>query len=157
MMPDEKKRAMELRRRARRRRNLNCRRVTVLLTDEDVAAGQFTELTGAPKPFDRQGGIILLSDPDDPKTKIGKYRFLITFLDNQFGCIANGAYTFDNSGDEITFTASCAQLPFFTITGGQGKYSGAEGYVEFMISVERGNNHEIEICSFKRKNMRKQW
>jgi hypothetical protein len=112
MMP-ELTEAMELRRNAGQTGGLDCQKVTVLLTAADVQAGQFTELTGIPKPFDRQGGVIQLSDPDDASSKIGNYSFLITFLDNSFGCIANGAYTFDN-GDQVTFTAACSGLPFFS-------------------------------------------
>jgi len=80
---------------------------------------------------------------------IGDYAYLITFLNDSFGCVANGAYTF-TTGDQITFTASCSGLPYFSITGGRGKYSGAEGFVEFQIPTDdgSGNFHEINICSF---------
>lgn len=124
-----------------------CSTKTVLLKNDDIAAGQFSELTGPPKPFERQGGVIALSDPDDSSKKIGDYSNLITFLDNSFGCIATGAYTFD-TGDQVTFTASCSQLPFFTITGGQGEFKGAEGFVQFMIEDPEGFTHDITICSF---------
>ena len=87
--------------------------VTVLLTNADVAAGQSSELVGVPKAFDRQGGVIQLSDPNDNSTKLGDYSFLITFLDNAFGCMSVGAYTFA-SGSQVTFTASCSGLPFFS-------------------------------------------
>jgi len=128
-----------------------------LLTNANVEAGQSSELTGPPRAFDRQGGTILLLDPNgdaDTDTVIGDYSYLITFLNGIGGCIATGAYTFvsaddgGNTTDQVTFTASCSGIPFLSITGGQGKYSGAEGFVEFMIPVEDGYIHEINICSF---------
>jgi len=142
---------IELRRQAGQSSKLDCEHVKVLLTDANVAAGQSSETqpNELPKAFDRQGGVILLSDPNDADTIIGDYSYLITFLNNSFGCIANGAYTFLTGGDEVTFTASCSGLPFFTITGDRGKYSGAKGFVEFMIPVTDGFTHEINICSFR--------
>ena len=123
--------------------------ITVLLTNADVAASYNSEAVEgfAPKAFDRQAGVVQLSDPNDNSTKLGDYSFLITFLDNAFGCLSVGAYTFVN-GSQITFTASCSGLPFFSITGGQGDYSGAAGYVEFRIPTAdgTGNLHKIHVC-----------
>ena len=139
---------MELRRQANQSSELDCEQVVVLLTNANVDAGQTRESTDPPKTFDRIGGTILLEDPNDADTIIGDYSYLITFLNNSFGCIANGAYTFLGGGDQVTFTASCGALPFFSITGGRGKYSGAEGFVEFMIPEGDGFIHKINICSF---------
>jgi hypothetical protein len=142
---------IELRRQAKRSSKLDCEQVKILLTNANVDAGQSSEVSagGLPKAFDRQGGVIALSDPNDVETVIGDYTYLITFLDDFFGCVANGAYTF-TTGDQITFTASCSGLPYFSITGGRGKYSGAEGFVEFQIPTDdgTGNFHEINICSY---------
>jgi len=117
-----------------------------------VDAGQSSAVPadGLPKAFDRQGGVVAFSDPNDAETVLGDYTYLITFLDDFFGCVANGAYTF-TTGDQITFTASCSGLPYFSITGGRGKYSGAEGFVEFRIPTDddSGHFHEINICSFR--------
>jgi len=143
---------IELRRQANQNYKLDCEQVKVLLTKANVDANQFSELTGPPKAFDRQGGVIPLLDPNDTNTTIGDYTYLITFLNGIGGCLANGAYTFLSGGDQVTFTASCSGLPFFSITGGRGKYSGAEGFVEFMIPVEDGFIHEINICSFSDSN-----
>ena len=129
----------------------------VLLTDEDITAGSTSSYTGpVPKFGDQQGGVIQLSDPDDNTTKVGDYSFLITFLDDAIGCVATGAYTFPN-GDQVTFAASCSGLvgPLgdFSITGGKGKFSGAGGYVDYMIDaidsegVQYGFTHDIHVCS----------
>ena len=145
---------IELRRQAKQSSKLDCEQVKVLFLDANVEAAQYSTQVegGVPKAFDSQGGVIPVSDPNDADTIIGDYSYLITFLNDAFGCIANGAYTFkDTDGDDqITFTASCSGLPFFTITGGRGKYSGAEGFVEFMIETDdkSGYLHEINICSF---------
>ena len=139
---------MELLRQANQSSELDCEQVVVLLTNANVDAGQTRESTDPPKTFDRIGGTILLEDPNDADTIIGDYSYLITFLNNSFGCIANGAYTFSEGVDQVTFTASCSGLPFFSITGGRGKYSGAEGFVEFMIPEGDGFIHKINICSF---------
>jgi hypothetical protein len=61
-------------------------------------------------------------------------------------CVAIGGYTFYYSQDEITFTATCKSLPFFTITGGKGKYMDAVGFIQFMIEVDDGFIHEINLC-----------
>jgi len=153
---------IELRRQAKQSSNLDCEQVRVLLTTANVAAGQSSELTGAPKFGDRQGGSIVLLEPGLNNTMtdtiVGDYSYFITFLNGNvgnYGCLATGAYTFvsPDSGnktffDQVTFTASCSGLPFFSITGGRGKYSGAEGFVEFRIPVADGFIHEINICSF---------
>lgn len=122
--------------------NRNCRVLRVLLTDKDLKAERFDEgvLPGA-----RQGGTVTLSDPEDPSRKIGDYTFLITFLPDS-NCVAIGGYTFYDSQDEITFTATCKSLPFFTITGGKGKYMDAVGFIQFMIEVDDGFIHEINLC-----------
>lgn len=148
---------IELRRQAGQSSKLDCEQVKVLLTHANVAANKDESETPdktAIKAFDRQGGVVPLSDPNDAKTIIGDYSFLVTFLNSSFGCLSNGAYTF-LTGDQITFTASCSGLPFFSITGGRGKYSGAEGFVEFLIPVEDGSLHEINICSFSDSNNEK--
>ena len=128
---------IELRRQAKGSSKLDCEQVKILLTNASVDAGQSSEVPadGPPKAFDRQGGVVAFFDPNDAETMIGDYTYLITFLNNSFGCVANGAYTF-TTGDQITFTASCSGLPYFSITGDRGKYSGS------------GNFHEIYICSF---------
>lgn len=142
---------IELRRQAKGSSKLDCEKVKILLTNASVDAGQSSEVPagGIPKAFDRQGGVVAFSDPNDAENVLGDYTYLITYLDDFFGCVANGAYTF-TTGHQITFTASCSGLPYFSITGGRGKYSGAEGFVEFMIPTDdgSGNFHEINICSF---------
>lgn len=142
-----------VRRQAKGSSKLDCEQVKILLTNERVDAGQSSEVraNGRPKAFDRQGGVIAFSDPNDADIVLGDYTYLITFLDDSFGCVANGAYTWFTTGDQITFTASCSGLPYFTITGGRGKYSGAEGFVEFRIPTDddSGKFHEINICSFR--------
>jgi len=148
---------MELRRQANQFSELDCEQVVVLFTRANIEAGQTSEVTGPPKTFDRIGGTILLEDPKgDDNTTIADYSYLITFLDGIGGCIANGAYTFTGGGDQVTFTASCSGLPFFSITGGRGKYSGAEGFVEFMIPLGDGFIHKINICSFSNSD-KKGW
>ena len=123
--------------------------LTVFLDQSLVDANQYSEVQGGvPQVFDRQGGVIPIgdADADDPAVIVGDYSYLITFTTPAFGCVANGAYTLDDGKDQITFTASCSGLPFFTVTGGRGKYEGADGFVQFMIPVEGGNNHEIYLC-----------
>jgi hypothetical protein len=129
----------------------HCKKVLTVFLDQGlVDANQFTEvITGnPPRVFDRQGGVVPIGDADaeDPTAIVGDYSYLITFTSPAFGCLANGAYTFHTGADQITFAASCSGLPFFTITGGRGKYEGAEGFVQFMIPVEGGNNHELYLC-----------
>jgi len=80
--------------------------------------------------------VIPFSDPNDLEaTTNGDYSFLITFLDASFGCMATGVYTWI-SGDQVVFTASCSGLPFFSVTGGRGRFADKTGFVEFMIEVE---------------------
>jgi len=100
----------------------------------------------------KQGGKILLSDPDDESKKIGEYTVLTTFLGPlntttfEIDCYGWGAYQF-GTGQQIAFVSPCAGLPYFTVTGGQGEFFGAKGYVEFMIPDPHGSIHEIHICS----------
>ena len=129
--------------------NPSCKITRVLLTSEDLVGKIYA--TGPPGPNVLQGGRITLSDPDDPTVKIGTYEFGIHFLTElgpnfDIGCITTGAYTF-GQGEMVSFTAPCANSPFFSINGGTGKFQGAEGFVEFMIRVENGFIHEIYVCN----------
>jgi hypothetical protein len=111
------------------------------------------------EPGSSNGGQIALSDPSDPSVKVGDYSFFTQFFSTDpvrryFPCVGTGAYTFGDAiegtpRDQVTFTASCSNSPFFTITGGTGKYLGASGYVEFMIPVEAGFRHDIYLCKPK--------
>jgi hypothetical protein len=124
----------------------------VLLTREDVLANQF--LDGPIGTGTRETGSIPLRNPDNSTEVIGDYSYMVTFtteFDNvtsQIGCVGFGAYTF-GLGQQITFTASCAGLPFFSITGGQGRFTGAAGFSEFLIPVEEGSLHRISLCEAK--------
>ena len=143
---------IELRHQTNQSSKLDCKHVKVLLTDANIATGQFSETLlgyGEPiKAFDHQARMINFVDANDAETIIGNYSNLITFLDSSFGCIPNKVYTFLTGGNQVTFTASCSGLPFFTITGGRGKYFGAEGVFEVMIPTEGTFTHTINICSF---------
>jgi hypothetical protein len=124
----------------------------VLLTSADVTANQFAD--GLPAAGIRQGGTIPIRNPTNPTEVIGDYSFLITFTSafnpttRTIGCIATGAYTFA-LGEQITWTASCSGLPFFSITGGQGSFTDAAGFVEFMIPAPTGFVHKINLCKGK--------
>lgn len=67
-------------------------------------------------------------------------------------CMGGGAYTFGTPAypfrllDSITWQASCANFPYYTITGGQGSYLGVTGYVEAFIPTESGYRHDIYTC-----------
>lgn len=158
--PMDKDRLVEIDQRRRRmatnHQSSNCKKFAVLLTSDNISSGDGTTAKNPALPvaFDRNGGVIALSDPNDPTTIIGDYSYLLTFLNDSFGCLANGAYTLSGT-DQVTFTASCSGLPFFTITGGRGKYAGAEGFVEFMIPVEDGFLHEINICNSRVRTSKK--
>ena len=95
---------IELRRQAKGSSKLDCEQVKILLTNERVDAGQSSEVraNGRPKAFDRQGGVIAFSDPNDADIVLGDYTYLITFLDDSFGCVANGAYTWFRTGDQLS-------------------------------------------------------
>lgn len=126
-----------------------CHTIRVLLTEQDLK-GVIYENDLFPNAGGIQGGTVALSNPQDSSEKIGDYTYLISFLPNM-NCIATGAYTFfPSSGtrkEQVTFTASCSALPYFTITGGQGLiFRGSTGYVEFMIKVDQGYIHEIHLC-----------
>ncbi len=77
-----------------------------------------------------------LSNPDNATEKIGSYTVLTTFLGRvdmntfQVDCYGVGSYQF-GPGHQISFVAPCSGLPYFTITGGQGDYLGAQGYIEY--------------------------
>lgn len=134
-------------------RRAACRAIDVLLTSEDVAASIFFE--GAVGPGIRQGGSIRLRNPKDINETVGVYSYLSTFLSNStqpYQCIGTGSYVLGHADvitgekDEITFTASCTNLPFLTLTGGQGRYLGATGYSKTMVPHAEGFVHEIYLC-----------
>jgi len=133
-----------------------CKTFRVLLTKGDLAAG-FRDGFDDYADIDFgtiQGGKVLLSNPDNETDKIGEYTAFTTFLSPvnltnfQVDCYGSGAYQF-GIGEQIAFSSPCTGLPYFSITGGQGSYSGSNGYVEFMIPdpEERGSFHEIHVCS----------
>lgn len=117
-----------------------------------------------------QGGTIPLqsSASDNTNSIIGSYTFLNTFLGPvtdlqtmQVDCFGAGTYTFlqnDNHNEDTTssplqnslsFAASCEHLPYLTITGGQGHYENATGYIQHRIpdSLQRGWLHEVHVCT----------
>jgi len=138
-----------------------CKTLRVLLASDDVAVGlidgfsDFSEIGFGTL----QGGKVLLSNPDDETDKIGDYTVHTTFLsafnftDSSVDCMGTGAYQF-GMGEQIAFTSTCAGLPYFTITGGQGDYLGATGYVEFMIPdpAGRGFFHDLYVCTTTKRN-----
>ena len=134
----------------------SCTTLQVLLTKDDIQAGQWLENNGIPAPGVRFGGSIPLTNPDNDNEKLGTYTYLLTFLPNN-DCIATGAYIFTSDEDDnddyvspsqITFTATCQALPYFTISGGQGPYQGATGHVQYQIpDGTRGYRHAIHVCS----------
>ncbi|CAB9529911.1 expressed unknown protein [Seminavis robusta] len=136
--------------------NNSCKTLRVLLTTNDIASGLndgFTDYSEI-RFGTIQGGTVLLSNPDDETDKIGAYTVLTTFLspynytDSSVDCIGTGSYQF-GLGKQISFSSTCASLPYFTITGGQGEYHGATGFVEFMIPDpdKRGYFHDIRVCT----------
>ena len=134
----------------------SCKTLRILLTSNDTAVGlidgfsDFSEIAFGTI----QGGKVLISNPDDETDKIGEYTALTTFLspvnftDFAVDCYGVGSYQF-GVGEQIAFASPCTGLPFFSITGGQGQYFGARGYVEFMIPdpEERGFLHDIHVCT----------
>lgn len=134
-----------------------CTTVEVLLTKENIKAHQWLENNGVPAPGVRFGGSIPMIDPHDDSQEtqtIGTYTYLLTFLPNN-DCVATGSYTFTTPDkntheppSQITFTATCQALPYFSITGGQGLYSGATGSVEYQIpDGTKGYRHAINVCA----------
>lgn len=135
-----------------------CTTVEVLLTHENLKANQWLENNGIPAPGVRFGGSIPIMDPQT-QDDMGQYTYLLTFLPNN-DCVATGSYTFTTSntqeeasssslpGPQITFTATCKALPYFTITGGAGTYHGATGHVQYQIpDGTRGYRHAIHVCA----------
>ncbi len=126
--------------------------IKVLLTSNHKSEGMYLQ-EDLTVPGARHGFSVILSDPDNSARQIGRYTALSTFFRATlpYLCISYGTYTFGDDDalppkDQISFSASCENLPFFTITGGQGRYAGASGYVQYMLPHEEGNVHEIHIC-----------
>jgi len=132
----------------------NCHLISVLLTTEDTEKGfidgfnDYSEIAFGTI----QGGTVRLSNPENSQETVGEYTALTTFLGSfdaktfEVDCADAGAYQF-GPGEQIAFSATCAGLPYFTITGGQGRYFGAYGHVEFMIPHPEGFVHEIHVCT----------
>mmetsp|Transcript_19189 Transcript_19189/g.44791 ORF Transcript_19189/g.44791 Transcript_19189/m.44791 type:complete len:238 (-) Transcript_19189:575-1288(-) len=138
--------------------NSHCETLDILLTHEDTKRGitsDFGDDFSAIEFGTLQGGKVAMRHPDVAVVDnvMGEYTVLTTFLGPvamdrgssfQVDCYGVGSYQFGSSsanqdenhhgsrgGDQITFVAPCSGLPFFTITGGQGKYVGAQGFVEY--------------------------
>ncbi|CAB9497283.1 expressed unknown protein [Seminavis robusta] len=138
----------------------DCKTFQVLLTTNDTAVGLIDGFNS----FEDvdfgviQGGNVLLSNPEDENDKIGSYTVLTTFLspvnftDFTVDCYGVGAYQF-GIGEQIAFVSPCSGSPFFSITGGQGEYNGATGFVEFMIPDPEGRGflHDIHVCSSRER------
>ena len=155
----------------------SCRVFQVLLTHEDSKKHihssfetpqeiQFGSLQGGTIPLRSSASD---NNTNDTNTIIGSYTFLNTFLGPvtnlqtmQVDCFGAGTYTFfqnDNnnhsknnnedttSTDSISFAASCEHLPYLTITGGQGRYTNATGYIQYRIPDPRGWLHEVHVCA----------
>lgn len=150
---------------------LHCEVVHIYLTQADISAHQFLENNGIPAPGVRFGGSIpartsssasTRNDESSDKSTLDAvtYNYLLTFL-SASDCLATGAYTFaaaaaaassddaSTTRDQITFTATCNALPYFTITGGQGRYAHATGHVQYQIPLaeDGGYRHEIHVCT----------
>ena len=127
--------------------------IQVLLTTNHTKEGKYLE--GDPTiPGARHGSSVILSDPSNSGIQVGRYSVLTTFLRTTAPglCVSSDAYAFFGSEDDapprdqLTFAATCENLPYFSITGGQGIFVGATGYVEYMIPHEEGTLHEIHVC-----------
>lgn len=132
--------------------------IEVLLTTNHTKEGLYLQ-EDLTVPGARQGYSVILNDPNSTGTTIGRYSALTTFYQasvRPFSCDSSGSYTFYDSEDDalprdqITFSATCETLPYFTITGGQGRFEGANGYVKYRIPHEQGNLHEIHVCKDER-------
>lgn len=134
----------------------NCKVMVIHLADEKVAEGIFLDGPFRGAPGSKFGGQIEIADASNTSAIIGDYSFSIQFMKTDpsksyFPCVGSGVYSFGvHDGlvprDQITWTASCSNSPFLTITGGHGKYLGAKGYVRIKVPVPGGNNHEIHLC-----------
>ena len=110
-----------------------------------VDAGQSSAVPadGLPKAFDRQGGVVAFSDPNDAETVLGDYTYLITILDDFFRCDGFMQWY------PVLFHHRWPRKVFWS----------CEGFAEFRIPTDddSGNFHEINIYCFsnnvgKKKN-----
>lgn len=138
----------------------DCELMSIYLKTEDIQAntylaGSFIGETGS-----FYGGQYPMYDSESFDNRIGDYEFATNFLNVDFAtnnvqCVGNGSYTFGEAVGfevrraQITWTATCANSPFFTITGGQKEYSGAKGYSVFDRQLDGGlgSRHDIYLCN----------
>jgi hypothetical protein len=134
----------------------HCQVMSVFLAEDKVGDGMFVEGPFRGAPGSVFGGQIAIADASNPSVIVGDYSFFVKFLKTDpstsyYPSVGNGAYTFGvNDGqsprDQITWTSSSSNSPFLTITGGQGKYLGAKGYVKIKVPAPGGFIHEIYLC-----------
>lgn len=127
----------------------DCQQITTIFNLTIVNQNTVFVPSGPIAPGTRQLGSFSIFDPVNTTVAIGTYEFMTTFLNSNLtdlGCIGVGSYTLGRSG-QITFTASCKTLPFFSITGGYDDFQGAYGFVEFNIPIADGVRlHKINVC-----------